>query len=204
MTENKLKRTPVMIGLFAGLIPLAVGMVIFFSYWYARTYHAYDLKSIVDFGLIWLAISVTASSIGLILLVIFIHQHNALYIARYYLGVLMILVAYPILLWVLNVLEDMNERAYFKLENESKMDDLQILMKGTSQLYSFGSIERDESRTFWYYPKYLDESEFRLDTYIIVGRCGDVIFEAEMPDINRRDCKHFKIDSEFKLIDIQQ
>ena len=42
------------IGLLCGLIPLTVGLFIFFAWWTARAFFAFDLSSFEAYGFLWI------------------------------------------------------------------------------------------------------------------------------------------------------
>ena len=58
------------IGLVCGLTTLAVGLLIFLSWWTARAQFAIDLHRLEAYGFLWSLISIFIAGIGLIMMLI--------------------------------------------------------------------------------------------------------------------------------------
>ena len=179
---------------------MAIGLIIFFIYWSARTFYATDLTHILFFGLIWLLLSILGSIVGLFLLGKFIYQHYPKYMLQSMFGVFMILISYPIVVWILNLQEDMNKRAYVEIINATLVDRLEVSLISANLQKNVGTLDCSQSTTICYYPEYLDDSDLQLSPYFIVVQCHDTIFKLEMPRIDAGKCAHLKVHEEMKLM----
>ena len=115
------------IGLFCGLIPLTVGLFIFFTWWTARAFYAVNLYNLEAYGFLWMLISIPIATTGLILLIIFAIRNYPNFTRLSILGLCLILVNIPTAYWVLVKQADLGKRAYIKIYYKSGVDDLSKL-----------------------------------------------------------------------------
>lgn len=195
------------IGLLCGLIPLTVGLLIFFSWWTARAFYAVDLYNLEGYGFFWTLISIPIATIGLILLIIFAIRNYPNFTRLSILGLCLILVNIPTAYWVLVKQADLRKRAYVKFYYKSGVVDLsQLQLKSNYFEKDIGELESLDSKICSYYPKYINESsgdsypETEPVTLILKTNNHRQTIELKLPRIDKGQCMKLYIDKEFNLL----
>jgi hypothetical protein len=119
------------ISLFCGLVPLTGGLFIFFSWWTARAFFATDLDSFEGYGFMWILFSIFIATIGLFLLTFVLFKNYPNFLKQTLLGLLLVLVNIPTAYCVLEKQADLDTRAYIKIYNKTKQDNVEITLKGS-------------------------------------------------------------------------
>jgi hypothetical protein len=193
------------IGLLCGLIPLTVGLFIFFAWWTARAFFAFDLHSFEAYGFIWTLISIPVASIGLLLLTIFAFKNYPNFLRESILGLFLVLVNIPIANLVLLKEADIETRAYIKIYNKTKQDNVEIKLKASDFEKSLGKFSDTETIVDFYYPKYIDErggsSYPTIDSVTLIVKDKFTTRYITLPRIDKGDCRKLYVDKEFKLLD---
>ena len=193
------------IGLLCGLIPLTVGLFIFFAWWTARAYFAFDLHSFEAYGFLWTIISIPVASIGLLLLTIFLVKNYPNFLSQSILGLLLILVNIPTAYWVLLNQADLETRTYIKIYNKTKQDNVELTLKASDFEKQLGKFSGTETMVNFYYPKYIDErggsSYPTIDRVTLIIKDKFTTRHLTLPRIDKGDCRKLYIDKEFKLLD---
>lgn len=195
------------IGLLCGLIPLTVGLFIFFAWWTARAFFAFDLHSFEAYGFLWTLISIPVATIGLILVTIFAIRNYPNFIQQSIIGLCLILVNIPTAYWVLIKQADLEKRAYVKIYYKSGVVDLSE-MKLRSNYFEkdIGELECLDSKVFYYYPKYVNERsgdsypDVEPITLTVKTQKGNYTVELKLPRIDKGECPKLYIDKEFNLL----
>lgn len=195
------------IGLLCGLIPLTVGLFIFFAWWTARAFFAIDLNSFEVYGFLWTLISIPIATIGLLLVTIFAIKNYPNFIRQLIFGLSLILVNIPTAYWVLVKQADLEERAYVKIYYKSGVVDLaELNLKSNYFQKDIGELECLDSKVFYYYPKYVNERsgdsypEVEPVTLTIKTKKHDYTVELKLPRIDKGECLKLYIDKEFNLL----
>ena len=126
--RNKILYT---IGIWCGLVPLTVGLAIFFIWWTARSFYAINLDNFEIYGFIWILISIIIAISGLVLVTIFFFQNYKSYPRQSIMGLLLILINIPISYAVIIKTADIKQRAYIKIYNNSKQDNIELILKAS-------------------------------------------------------------------------
>lgn len=195
------------IGLLCGLIPLTVGLSIFFTWWTARAFFAIDLNSLEGYGFLWTLISIPIATIGLLLVSIFVIINYPNFIRQSIYGFGLILVNIPIANWVLSKQADLEKRAYVKIYYKSGVVDLEELkLKSNYFQKDIGELECFESKVFYYYPKYVNErsgdsyNDIEPVTLTLKTKKSNFTVELKLPRIDKGECLKLYIDKESNLL----
>ena len=192
------------IGLLCGLIPLTVGLFIFFAWWTARAFFAFDLRSFEAYGFLWALISIPVASIGLLLLTIFAFKNYPNFLRQSILGLLLVLVNIPTAYLVLLKQADLETRAYIKIYNKTKQDNVEITLKASDFEKQLGKFSDTETIVDFYYPKYINErgsdSYPTIDSVTLIVKEKFTTHYLKLPRIDKGQCEKLYIDKEFKLL----
>lgn len=186
---------------------MTVGLFIFFGWWIARAFFAFDLHSFEAYGFLWTLISIPVATIGLILVTIFAIRNYPNFIRQSIIGLCLILVNIPTAYWVLIKQADLEKRAYVKIYYKSGVVDLSE-MKLRSNYFEkeIGELECLDSKVFYYYPKYVNERsgdsypDIEPVTLTVKTQKGDYTIELKLPRIDKGECLKLYIDKEFNLL----
>ena len=193
------------IGLLCGLIPLTVGLFIFFTWWIARAFFAFDLNSFEVYGFLWTLISIPIASIGLLLFAIFIFKSYPNFLRQSLLGLLLVLINIPIVYWVLLKQADLETRAYIRIYNKTKQDNVYISLKSSDFEKQLGKCNDTEDIVNFYYPKYIDNfggsSSPTIDSVTLIIKDRHSTIKLKLPRIEKGECIKLYIDKEFNLLE---
>lgn len=190
------------IGLVCGLTTLIVGLLIFFTWWFARAYFAVDLNQLEGFGFMWSIISFFIAGLGLLLLIIVLIINIPKYLIKNILSILIILINIPALYGVLLKQADIDKRAYIKIVNLSGQNKLTLSLSSSSFNKELGSIDNDGYIVRYFYPKYLSkryESILEIDSVTLTIVNEDTYKTVLMPDIRKGECMTITIGNEYKI-----
>ncbi len=195
------------IGLLCGLIPLTVGLFIFFTWWTARAFFAIDLNSFEGYGLLWTLISIPIATIGLLLVIIFAIRNYPNFIRQSIFGLSLILANIPAAYLVLVKQADLEKRAYIKIYNKNEVDDLaELKLKSNYFKKVIGELKCSESKVFYYYPKYVNGRgtdrypEVEPVTLTLKTKKHNNTVELKLLRIDKGSCLKLYIDKEFNLL----
>jgi hypothetical protein len=207
-TDNVKNKILYKIGLLCGLIPLTVGLFIFFAWWTARAFFAFDLHSFETYGFLWTLFSIPVASIGLLLLTIFAFKNYPNFIRQSILGLSLILVNIPTAYWVLEKQADLEKRAYVKIYYKSGVVDLaELKLKSNYFQKDIGELECLDAKVFYFYPKYVNERsgdsypDVEPVTLTLKTKKQDYTVELKLPRIDKGECLKLYIDKEFNLLE---
>ena len=193
------------IGVFCGLVPLTGGLFIFFTWWTARAFFATDLDSFEGYGFMWTLFSIPVATIGLLLLTFFLFKNYPNFLRQTFLGLFLVLVNIPTAYWVLVKQADLDKRAYIKIYNKTKQDNVEISLKGSDFEKKLGTFSDSETLVDYYFPKYVDErgndSYPTIDTVTLIVKEKFTTHYLTLPRIDKGQCEKLYIDKEFKLLD---
>jgi len=193
------------IGLLCGSIPLTVGLFIFFAWWIARAFFAFDLRSFESYGFLWTLISIPVASIGLLVLTIFAFKNYPNFLRQLLLGLLLVLVNIPTAYLVLLKQGDLETRAYIKIYNKTKQDNVELTLKASDFEKQLGKFSDTETIVDFYYPKYIDErvnsSYPTIDSVTLIVKEKFTTHYFTLPRIDKGECVKLYIDKEFNLLD---
>ena len=193
------------IGLLCGLVPLTGGLFIFFTWWTARAYFAYDLRSFEGYGFLWTLFSIPVATIGLLLMIIFLFKNYKDFLRQSIFGLLLVLINIPIAYWVLGKQADLGTRAYIKIYSKTKQDNVELTLKASDFEKKLDVLENNGTLVDFYYPKYINErgsdSYPTIDTVTLIVKEKFTTHYLTLPRIDKGQCESLYIDKEFKLLD---
>ena len=176
----------------------------FFRLVTARAFFAFDLRSFEAYGFLWALISIPVASIGLLLLTIFAFKNYPNFLRQSILGLLLVLVNIPTAYLVLLKQADLETRAYIKIYNKTKQDNVEITLKASDFEKQLGMFSDTETIVDFYYPKYINERG--SDSYPTIVSVTLIVKEKftthylKLPRIDKGQCEKLYIDKEFKLL----
>ena len=151
----------------------------------------------------WILFSIPVATIGLLLLIIFIFKNNPNYPKQSILGLLIIFVNIPIAFWVIGKQADLDSRAYIKIYNKTKQDNIELTLRGSDFEKKLGTFDNGETIVDFYFPKYIDirgnDSYPTIDSVTIIVKEKFTTHYLTLPRIDKGQCKKLCIDKEFKL-----
>lgn len=193
------------IGILCGLVPLTVGLFIFFAWWTARAFFAIDLHSFEAYGFLWILISIPVASIGLLLLIIFAFKNHPEFVRQSLLGMLLVLINIPAAYLILIKQADLEARAYIKIYNQTKQNNVELTLRTSDFEKQLGKFSDTENIVDFYYPKYINERG--SDSYPIIDSVTLIVKEAYtthyliLPRIDKGQCENLYINKEFELLE---
>lgn len=186
---------------------MTVGLFIFFAWWTARAFFAFDLHSFEAYGFLWTLISIPVATIGLVLMTIFAIRNYSKFIRQSIIGLSLILVNIPTAYWVLIKQADLEKRAYVKIYYKSGVVNLsEMKLKSNYFEKDIGELECLDSKVFYYYPKYVNERsgdsypDVEPVTLTVKTKKSDYTVELKLPRIDKGECLKLYIDKEFNLL----
>jgi hypothetical protein len=205
LTISKRSRFINLTGLVCGAAPLVGGLIIFFIWWAGRAFFAEDLDDLESIGFVWNICSFLMATFGLVRSIRFIIKGDRTTRLKSWMGLLLILLNIPVVMLVGYKQEDIAKRAYIKIYNHTKHDNVEVIIQGWDFEYQLGVLDDNESLVGYYYPKYLnddptDSSPIPLDVNLILK---DEFFThyLELPSSIKGDCESIYIDKDFRLLD---
>ncbi len=193
------------IGLLCGLVPLIVGSFIFFTWWTARSLYAIDLRDFESFGFLWLMTSSIIATSGLLIIGFNLIENYPKYIGNHIWGFIIILINIPTVYFILEKQSDIETRAYLKIYNKTKQENVKILLKGSDFVKKLGTLNNGEALVDYYFPKYVDDNS--NDSYPTIDKVTLIVKEKHtthyitLPNIEKGQCEILYINKEFQLLD---
>lgn len=193
------------LGLLCGLIPLTVGLFIFYTWWAARAFYAVDLNSFEGYGFLWTLISIPLACVGLLLQIFFLFKNYPSLLRQSIFGLLLILANIPTAYWILGKQSDLDQRAYIKIYNKTKQDNVVLTLKAADFEKELGTSNDSESLVDYYFPKYIDErgsdSYPTIDTVTLIVKEKFTTHYLKLPRIEKGQCEKLYLDKEFELLE---
>ncbi len=191
-------------GLACGGAPLVGGLIIFFIWWAGRAFFAEDLDDLESIGLVWIMCSFLMATFGLGRSIKFLIKGDRTTRLKSSMGLLLILLNIPVFYLVAYKQEDIDKRAYIKIYNHTKQDNLEISIQGWDFEYQLGILDDNESLVGYYYPKYLDDdaTESRPITLLVTLIVKDefATHDLNLPDFHNGYCEEVQINEHFRLL----
>jgi hypothetical protein len=189
------------IGLACGLLTWVVGLIIFLTWWIARAFFAVDLDDCMVYGFLW---TQAAFYIGIGLLMTFVLEQNyPNYLKQAIGGFGLILLNIPIFFVVLIAFGELEDRAYIKIHNNTKQDNLELTLKASDFEKGLGTLDDNQTSVDFYYPKPIydlgNARQYRMDTVTLIVKDNLTTHYLTLPRIDRGQCVKLYIDKEFRL-----
>ena len=200
------------LGLLCGLAPLLIELTFFFTWWIARAYFAYDIPIFEIFRTPIVFLYVPIALIGIIMLAIFLTTNFKNYKIKFVIGILIILINFPILLGLRAAEMEIGPRAYLKIYNQSAIDFSELIIKEfdcqgiSGKQWILGKLDQNENIVGFYYPDYCNNNE------IFNGISGNLLliksktnnYKLVIPIIHPGEVVKLKIEKGFILSKLSQ
>lgn len=141
------------IGLSLGLIPIIGLGLILFIFWFLLTFFAHDID-VDGIGFLYIMVSIPVVFIGFILTTISIFKNDNKTIIRPIIGVFLITLNAPILIWVLRTHGEISGRSYLKVINNSDINIDNLIIREPDNNKDFGSLGKGNSKVIYFKPDY--------------------------------------------------
>ncbi len=140
--------------IICGIIPLVVGLAIFFIWWAARAFFTIDLHDLVVLGFFWILASIVIACVGLVIVLGYIFEHMRHNLKQALITMALILLNIPAVWGVLVLQARLDKKIYLQLYNDTKQDGLKLTLKGKEFEYNLGVLDSGESFHTSYLPTY--------------------------------------------------
>jgi len=197
-TETKLIRTTY----FLGLVPLSVGLSIFFAWWIGKAWYLVTLHRLEGYGFIWILISIPLGLGGLITAIVYLFRVSKENLIKGLGGLFCVLVNVPALMWIIDKQNDIEKRAYVRIFNQTEIDFTELTIENSSSKGEYISLNKDDNKTAYFYPKYLNgdfDSVPLVDTVRLVIRTENGLRTIVVPEIHKGECISMGVDKEFDI-----
>ena len=197
-TETKLIRTTY----FLGLIPLSVGLLIFFTWWIGKAWFLVTIHRLEIYGFLWALISIPIGLAGVVTAGLYFCRTYKTNLVRGLFGVLCVLVNIPVLLWVVDTQSDIENRAYVRIHNHTENEFKELTIENSISKSHFYSLDKDDSKTSYFYPKYLNgdfDSAPVVDQIRLTIKTDNGEKVIIVPTIYKGECFEITVDREFNL-----
>jgi hypothetical protein len=191
-------------GLACGGAPLVGGLIIFFIWWAGRAFFAEDLDGLESIGGVWIMCSFLMATFGLVRSIRFIIKGDRTTRLKSWMGLLLILLNIPVVMLVGYKQEDIAKRAYIKIYNHTKHDNVEVIIQGWDFEYQLGILDDNESLVGYYYPKYLndDATDSRPIALLVTLIVKDEFstYYLDLPTFYNGYCEEVRINEHFRLL----
>jgi hypothetical protein len=191
------------ISLLCGLVPLTVGVSIFFVWWIARAFFAVDLADFQFYGFFWIMISAAIGLAGMILMNIVLYKNYPNYRKQGIWGIALILLNIPVLFLVLLQYSSIAEKAYIKIYNNSNSENIELLLKSSTFEKYLGHLEKNKSLVNSFIPYYPlgqgHESFPIIDTVTLIVKENQKTHYIIMPRVDNNECRILILNNKFQL-----
>ena len=196
-TDEKLIRATY----FLGLIPLTVGLSIFFSWWIGKALFLTTFHKLENWGFLWTLISIPLGVVGLLTGLIYLFKTGRTNLKKGLFGLSCVLINIPILIWVLNTQGDIDQRAYVRVYNRTDSDFKSLTIKNSLFTESFNALANNDYKTGYFYPNYdeFDSNAPEIEEVILTIETGKEEKRMIVPAIYKGECLKVFIDKEFKI-----
>lgn len=185
-----------------GLIPLSVGLLIFFTWWIGKAWFLVTIQRLEVYCFFWILISIPIGLAGLTTAVIYLVKTFKTNLAKGLIGLLCVLINIPVLIWVVNTQSDIEKRAYVKIDNQSESDFRELTIGNSTSKQQFHSLDKDDSKIKYFYPKYLNgefDSVPIVDQVILTIKTDKEEKTIYVPAIYQGENAKITVDREFNI-----
>lgn len=192
------KKLPYLITLLTPIL----GVLSFFVWWAGLAFFAIDMYNIGFWFVLWIA---TFFLLCFAAFVVFLALFLAEPFTRRMLMILILILAnIPAIYLVGEKRDEIQKRAYVRFENQTKHDNLEIIVKGPGFEKNFGGgFDDGESEVGFYYPVYIKEetnnSLPELAEVTVTFKQETLTHTHTLPGLNEGECGWFMLDEEFRL-----
>ena len=197
-TEKKLIVTTY----FLGLIPLFIGLSIFFAWWIGKAWFLVTLHRLEGYGFLWMLISIPIALVGLLTATVYFIKTFKTNLIKGLIGLLCVLINIPALNWVIDKQRDIEKRSYVRIYNETDIDFVDLTIANSNSNGNFKSLDKKNTKTGYFYPKYLNgdfDSVPIVDQVRLVIKTENEERIINVPEIYKGQCIKMIVDKEFNI-----
>jgi hypothetical protein len=197
-TEKRLLRTTY----FLGLTPLLVGLFIFFTWWIGKAWFLVTIHRLEFYGFLWTLISIPIGLFGLLTGGLYVFRTFRTDLVSGLCGLICVLINIPVLLWVLDTQGDIEKRAYVRIHNRTDIEFKELTIENSGFKRHFNSLDKDDSKTRYFYPKYLNgdfDSVPLVDQVSLIIKTDNGEKNIVVPTIYKGECLEITVDKEFNI-----
>src|SRR5690349_11360922 len=185
-----------------GLIPLTVGLSIFFSWWIGRAWYLTTFERLEFFGFFWIPIAFVLGLAGLCTGLFYLSDNFKTDPKKGIIGLLCVLINIPAVIWVMDKQKDIDQRAYVRIHNHTGCDFKWMTMDNSLFIESINVLRNGDRKTGYFYPNY-DEWEISFvpprEDDILTIRTDDEVKRIVMPGIPKACGVELYIDEQFRI-----
>jgi hypothetical protein len=195
-TDEKLIKATYLLG----LIPLAVGLTIFISWWVGKAWFVTTLHGLEGFGLAWILISIPLGVAGLVTGLIYLFRNFKTNFKNGLFALSCVLINIPTVEWVVNMQDKIDQRAYVRIYNNTSFDFASATIQNSRYTENYNSINASDYKTGYFYPNYdwLDSTPVFEKVILKIETKGKTK-EYNLPDTYRGECLKVYINAGLKI-----
>jgi hypothetical protein len=196
-TDKKLIRATYLLG----LIPLTIGLSIFFSWWIGKAWLLTTFHKLENWGLLWILISIPLGLAGLLTSVIYLFKRFRTNLLKGLFGLASVLINIPVLIWILNTQDDIQKRAYVRIYNRTGSDFKSLTIKNSLYQERLSSLTNNDYQTGYFYPNYdeFESGEPEIEEVILIIDTGNEDKRLVIPTIYKGECLKVFLDNRFNI-----
>ncbi|TXI71247.1 MAG: hypothetical protein E6Q41_00470 [Cyclobacteriaceae bacterium] len=198
MSEN---HRPLHRAFLLGLIPSVVGLLIFFSWWAGKAWFLTNFPKLETIGLLWIPVATVIALIAIVYAGVYLlrAEKNILSVIKTLSAIAFIFLNIPVLLWVLDMQEHIDHRAYIRICNQTGLDFSDLSVENYLYTAQPGSLKNGKCETTYFYPNYNEaESGANPETVILTIFMSGHKTKIIMPRIYKGECREVIVNQDFK------
>ncbi len=187
--------------IICGIIPLVVGLAIFFTWWAARAFYAEDLF-ILDVGFtLWILASFCIAVIGLGIAFYVSINNLSTQLKPSLITVFLIILNVAVLYTALDAQYNIRQRSYVKFYNDTPNDIAMLRIKGNNFEKEIGSIANGKTIVGHYTPNYVyaDDRAYLQDSLLLCIKDRDTLRIIPFAFNIQQGCAHVHINADYTL-----
>lgn len=198
------QRHQLVIGIWCGIVPLVGGTIIFLSWFISRILFAHDLSSFEGLGLYWIIISLPIVLFGIISMLLFVSENFKQQRKKSLIGLLTLLINFPIAILILDSYDVMNERVYLKVSNNSQSVISSVTLKSKTFEKTIGNLKSEKTAVIQYKPNeiHIDDSFYIRDSVWLMFNADKQHHSMLLPDFYKGQCGKIIIDENYSFADV--
>ncbi len=175
----------------SGLIPLVVGLGIFFTWWIARACFAVAFHDLDFYGFLWIFVSLLIVSAGIIILGYLAFRSKIISSRQVRFGYFLIFFNIPAVWWVLETQADLEPLAFVRLINDSDVPISNVTITASEFTIQVNEIKPGDYEVISYEPKYVewDDSFPRVEEVKVRWKDNLKLHAGIFPSIDKGECE---------------
>jgi len=187
--------------IICGIIPLIVGLAIFFTWWAARAFYAEDLFMLDVFGTLWILASFCIAVIGIVIAFYVLINNLSTHLKPSLITVFCIAINILVQLYVWEAQFNIRQRSYVMFYNDTHSDITVLSVKGNNFEKEFGSVVAGDAIVGHYTPHYVygDDRAYLTDSLSLCIKDRDTLRIIPFPFDIQQGCGRIHINADYTL-----